>query len=323
MQKIVLPLMAAMLMFCVTFVPDASAVDPAKSWDRHFNLWLIISVGIWLIVTIPLIYLVIKYKEKRGGEEGADIHGNPFLEVVWTAIPLVIVILLGTQSWALYREYRAVPQGAYEVKIEGFQFGYEMTYPEGIKTTNELRVPEGTPVKVLLTSRDVIHTFSIPKFRVKEDMIPGRTTYMWFQSGKPGEYIAYCSEYCGTAHSMMRGKVIVMKKDDFKAWVAQHKEAVASMSLEARGEKLVKDLGCIGCHSITGEKGVGATFKGLHGSEIILVDGRKVKADDAYIKESIVDPKAKLVKGYAPTMPPYTLSEADLNAIAAYLKTVK
>lgn len=323
MRRCVFLVLTVLLTVCLPLIAMAGEPNPAKGWDKHFDLWLVISIVIWLVVTVPLIYFVVKYRRKKADEEGADIHGNAFLEVLWTAIPTVIVILLGVQSWALYREYRAVPQNAYEVIIEGFQFGYEIKHPEGIKELNELHVPAGTPVKVLLTSRDVIHTFSIPKFRVKEDMIPGRTTYMWFRADEPGEYPVFCSEYCGTSHSLMRAKVIAMKKEDFQSYMAMHKEAAAAMTPEAKGEKLVKDLGCVGCHSLTGETGAGPTFKGMFGSERTLADGKRAMADKQYVEESIVNPKAKVVKGFEPSMPPYSLSDTDLDAIAAYLAIVK
>jgi cytochrome c oxidase subunit 2 len=323
MRKSVLLLFTALLLLFVPVIAGAADPDPAKGWDAHFKLWAIISAIVWLSVTVPMVYFVVKYKRKRPDEEGADIHGNTLLEIAWTVVPLIIIILLGTQSWALYRDYRAVPKNAYEVRIEGYQFAFDITYPEGIKTVNELRIPVGTPIKVILSSRDVIHTYSVPKFRVKEDMIPGRTTYMWFKADEPGEYPAYCSEYCGTAHSLMLGKVIAMKKEDFQAWVEQHKAAAASMSPEAKGEKLVKDLGCTGCHSLAGEKMAGTTFKGIFERETALADGAKVKADEAYLKESLTNPKAKVVQGFAPTMPPYMLNEEDMNAVVAYLKTVK
>lgn len=319
-QSLILSIVAAVFLIVSLAAHAFAAVkDPAKGWADHFNTWFVISAGIWLIVTVPLVYFIFRYRRKRAEEEGADIHGNTLLEIVWTAIPLVIVILLGVQTWALYTDYRDVPQNAYEVKIEGYQYGYDITYPEGIKTVNELRVPVG-PVKTILTSRDVIHTFSIPKYRVKEDMIPGRMTYMWFNAKEPGEYPVFCSELCGPGHSLMLAKVIAMKKEDFDAWVAKQKTPTAA-SLEERGKELVKP--CIGCHTITGEPGAGPTFKGIFGKETVLADGTKVKVDDAYIKESLLDPKKKVTKGYPAIMPPYTMSDEEIKAMVAYLKTVK
>jgi cytochrome c oxidase subunit 2 len=275
----------------------ARVPDPARGWENHFNLWAILSVIIWLIVTISLIYMIIKYRRKKPDEEGADIHGNTLLEVTWTAVPLVIIILLGVQSWALYNEYRTVPKDAYEIKVEGYQYGYDVKYAEGFKKINELRVPVG-PVKVLLSSRDVIHTFSVPKFRVKEDMIPGRTTYMWFRANKPGVYRVFCSELCGPGHSLMLAKVVVMEKDAFNAWIEENR--TATMEPAERGRQLVEGM-CMGCH---GKGGFAPALKGVYSSK-----------GKAYIKDIVKNGKAPM-PGFA------SLSDSEISTIIEYLKTL-
>ncbi len=310
-------------MVCLPVYAIAEVADPAKGWDRHFKLWLYISIAIWFVVTIPMLYFLVKYRRKREGEDGAYIEGNTGLEILWTVIPIIIIILLGVQSWALLNDYREVPQGAYEARVNGFQYGFEMTYPEGITTINELRVPVG-PVKLTLTSRDVIHDFALPKFRVREDMVPGRGTYLWFNAKKPGNYRAYCAELCGPGHSQMLAKVIVMEKEKFNSWIASKKKPAVLVSPIERGKELAKQ--CLGCHTLTGEFTVGPTFKRIFGRETILEDGTKLIIDEAYLKESIRNPQEKIVKGSDPIMPEYPLSsmpEADLNAMIEYLKTVK
>ncbi len=320
--------LASLLVSCLPF-PALGAeriVEPARSWDSHYGLYFILVSGIWILVTVLLVFFSLKYRKKKEEKQkdGAYVPGNILLEIVWTIVPLIIVTLLGIQTWAVYKEFRNVPKGAYEVRVEGFQWGWNMTYPaEGIKTTNELRVPVGVPVKVSLSSKDVLHAFFIPEYRVQEETIPGRTTYFWFRPTKVGEYRAYCTEFCGNRHSLMLAKVIVMEQDDFHAWVAKHREAVAALSMPEKGKKLVEDLGCLGCHSLTGEKSSGPTFKGIYERETILENGKKVIADDEYLEHAIRDPHESVVKGYPAIMPPYNMPEEDVYAMVEYLKTVK
>ncbi|MBI4688021.1 MAG: c-type cytochrome [Nitrospirae bacterium] len=216
-----------------------------------------------------------------------------------------------------------MPKDAYEVKVEGFMWGWDITYPDGTKTTNELRVPEGVPIKVNLTARDVLHAFYIPEYRVQEEAIPGRTTYFWFNPTKAGESRAYCTEFCGNGHSVMLAKVIVMEKEKFQAWLSEQKGAAAGMPTAERGAKLIEDLGCTMCHSTTGEEGGGPTFKGIFGRKTLLTDGKTIIVDDSYIKTSILSPKDNLVKGFDPVMQAYKLPDNDIKAITEYLKALK
>ncbi|MFA5354763.1 MAG: cytochrome c oxidase subunit II, partial [Thermodesulfovibrionales bacterium] len=262
-------------------------IIPSQSWDRHYNLYIIIMAVIWVGVTVPLIYFSFRYRRRRKDEEGAHIEGNTFLEIVWTAVPLIIVLLLGVQTWAVFKEFREVPKAAYEVDVEGFMWGWNVRYPEGITTTNELRVPVGTPVKVNLTAKDVLHAFFIPQYHIQEEAIPGRSTYLWFMPTEKGEFPAYCTEFCGNGHSLMLAKVIAMEKDEFSAWQAQYKKASAGLSPADKGKKLIQDLGCLGCHSLTGEPSAGPSFRGIYGRQTVLADGKKVVADDEYIEHAI------------------------------------
>lgn len=322
-MKIILTLIAAAL-FLLPSLASADAAglsDPVKAWDNHWHMFLTIVTSLWAFVTLLVVYMSLKYRRKKGQGDGAYIHGNILLEIIWTAVPLIIIIFLGVQSWAVYREQTKVPKDAYEVNVEGFMWGWNVTYPEGIKTINEIRVPVGKPVKINLTSKDVLHAFYIPAFRIQEEAIPGRTTYVWFNPTQPGEFPAYCTEFCGSGHSLMLAKVIVMQKADFDAWEGKQKEGIALPPLE-KGKKLVADLGCLGCHNITGEKTSAPTFKGIYRRDTVLADGRTVKADDAYIANHIKDPKTTTVNGYPKTMPPYNLSDEESRAVVEYLKTL-
>jgi len=322
-MKIILTLMAALLFLLPSLASadTAGAVNPVKSWDNHWHMFLIIVTVLWAFVTLLVIYMSLKYKRKKGQGDGAYIHGNVLLEIIWTAVPLIIIIFLGVQSWAVYREQIKAPQDAYEVNVEGFMWGWNITYPEGIKTTNELRVPVGRPVKVNLTSKDVLHAFYIPDFRIQEEAIPGRTTYVWFNPVKAGEYPAYCTEFCGSGHSLMLAKVIAMEKTDFDAWQGKQKEGMVMSPLE-KGKKLVNDLGCLGCHNVTGEKTAAPAFKGIYGRDTVLAGDVTIRVDDAYIANHIKNPKSTTVKGYAMTMPSYNLSGEESKAVIEYLKTL-
>lgn len=313
----------------VVSIPYAAAaaervVDPVKSWDNHLKTWAVVGTVVYLTVTIPLIYFVFKYRRKHKDEDGAYIEGNTGLEILWTIIPMIIIIMLGVQSWAVFNDLREVPKDHIEVKVVAFMYGFEMYTPEGIKTLNELRVPVGN-VKVNLTSKDVIHNFALPAFRTREDMVAGENTYLWFYAKEPGEYPVYCAEFCGSGHSSMLAKVIVMKKEDYEAWVKskQSEAATATLTPEAKGKNLVESLACLGCHGIAGETKAGPALNGLFGKTEELEDGTKVVVDDAFIKEKIADPKAKPIKGFGHIMPPNMLTNEEYEAIAAYLKTIK
>ncbi len=232
------------------------------------------------------------------------------------------MVFLAAQTWSVFNKISVVPKSAYELKVVGYQFGFDMIYPEGIKTVNKLVLPEG-PVKLLLTSRDVVHSFYIPAFKNKMDMIPGRTTYMYVLA-RPGKYKAYCAEYCGTRHSLMLADVEVKSKEEFQQWVQSKLAEAAVVSPVKKGEELVKM--CTGCHSLTGEKAFGPTFKGIFGRQTELEDGTTVMVDEDYLKESIRNSNAKVVKGFPAAMPSYgpdQLTDKDIEAIIEYLKTLK
>ena len=194
--------------------------SPAALWDRMFDIWLIIAVAIYLIVAVPMLYFLIKYRYREGvNEYGATEEGGPGIEVLWTVIPLIIMIYLATQSFALYARQRTAPPDALQVKVESWMWGWSFEYPNGKQSTSDLHVPVGKPVKLLLTSKDVVHAFHIPAAKIMEDAVPGRVTDLWFQFNKTGEFRAYCREYCGTAHAYMQATIKVVDSDAFERWL--------------------------------------------------------------------------------------------------------
>ena len=207
---------------------------PAPLWDNIYLIWLAVAVVIYLVVALPMLYFMIKYRYKKGKNEvGEHIHGNHALEITWTVIPLIIVIYLATQSFAYYKDQRTPPADAMEIKVTAFMWGWEVEYPNGKKVYAffkedynipedwKIVLPEKKPIKVLLTSRDVVHAFYVHPAKVMEDAVPGRITRLWFQINKPGEYWAFCREYCGTQHSRMVAILKVVPEQEFNAWVNQ------------------------------------------------------------------------------------------------------
>lgn len=193
---------------------------PAGSWDLMYNIWLIIAVAIYLIVAVPMLYFLRKYRYQEGvNEVGSTEEGGTGLEILWTVIPLMIMIYLASQGFALYTTQRHAPAGAMPVKVQGMMWGWSFEYENGKKSISDLYVPVGKPVKLLMTSKDVIHSFHIPEAKTMEDVVPGRVTDMWFQFNKAGDYRAYCREYCGTAHSYMLATIKAVPADEFERWL--------------------------------------------------------------------------------------------------------
>ena len=193
---------------------------PAPYWEQMRDIWLGVAIVIYLIVALPMLYFLVRYRYRKGSNErGAIEEGGPGIEVLWTVVPLIIVIYLAVQSAVLYAKQRTAPADAMQVRVEGMMWAWQMTYPNGKQTVNVLHVPAGKPVELLLTSKDVIHAFHIPAARTMEDAVPGRVTRLWFQFNETGEYRAFCREYCGTAHSYMLATIRVVTPGEFEEWL--------------------------------------------------------------------------------------------------------
>lgn len=195
---------------------------PADSWDQMFDIWFTLAIVIYLIVALPMLYFLFRYRYRKGvNEVGADEHGSVGIEVLWTVVPLVIVIFLAVQSATIYSKQRTPPPDSMVVKTVGMMWAWQFEYPNGKTTVNELWVPVGKPVKLELTSSDVIHALHIPAAKTMEDAVPGRVTHMWFQFNQTGEFRSYCREYCGTAHAYMLASIKVVSQEEFDQWVGQ------------------------------------------------------------------------------------------------------
>jgi cytochrome c oxidase subunit 2 len=288
--------------------------------DLTFIIILGISVFFLVGITAVMIYFVFRYSRKKN-PKATNIEGNTKLEIIWTVIPLILVLIMFYFGWLGYRPMRQVPKDAIPVKAIGMMWSWSFEYPNG-KKSSELIVPLNKPVKLDLVSLDVLHSLYIPAFRIKEDVVPGKNNYMWFTAQIEGEYDLFCAEYCGDRHSYMLSKVKVMPEAEYEKWLAQS-DIPAD---EHPGLTVLKQNGCIACHSLDGSKIVGPSFKGIYGHEVeVITNGqeRTVMVDDAYIINSIYEPNADVVKGYNPgLMISYKqqLKEEDVQKIIEYIK---
>jgi cytochrome c oxidase subunit 2 len=297
----------------------------SSSVDSVFLFIMGISLVLLVGVTGTMVFFAVRYRRSRH-PRAENIEGNLTLEIVWTVIPTLLVLATFWVGWKGFVYMRTVPQDAMPVKVTARMWSWHFTYENG--TTSEvLKVPVNKPVKLVITSADVLHSLSIPAFRVKEDAVPGRENYLWFQPGVTGSYDLFCTEYCGMGHSAMITKVEVMPERDFNAWYSEAKEKAARSKAGPDGAKLFTEKGCSACHSIDGSPKVGPTLKGISGHTVtVLTNGkeREITATDEYLRKSLVDPQADVVKGFPPIMPPQkgVLTDTEIDALVEYLKNL-
>jgi len=308
-----------------------AASSQAGRVDALFVMIAVIGGFFFFLTQGMLIYFAVKYRRRVPGRDNDTpaITGNPLLEFLWILIPSLVVVVIFYYGWRVYTDQRIPVAGATEVHVNARQWMYEIRYPDGRTAINEIRVPAGKPVKFILSAADVLHGFYLPDFRVKMDMIPGRVTTLLVQPDRPGSYQIFCTVYCGTGHSNMLAQLIVMPRREYAEWVErggrEGGEAGRKEPLHERGERVVKGAGCLNCHAVDGKEKIGPNFRGLFGSKVPLEGGQGVTADEEYLRESIVDPGAKIVKGYPNVMPTYKASMPpdDVRATVEYLKTLK
>ncbi|RMF61526.1 MAG: cytochrome c oxidase subunit II [Bacteroidetes bacterium] len=303
------------------WLPDpASTLAPEL--DSLFYFVYYVSLLIFLGVILSMAYFTFVYRRRQADEMPAFTKDNKIVEMASVVIPTILVLVVFTWGFQLYVKLYTAPPDAYEIQARARQWSWEFEYPNGSRSFGELHVPADRPVRMVMNSQDVIHSFFIPAFRVKMDVLPNRYTSVWFQATKEGEYDLFCTEYCGTAHSGMIGKVIVHNEAGFQQWLQESQ--TGDMTPVERGQLLYTQQTCNACHSVDGSAGVGPTFKGLFGKQEQLEGGGTVLADEDYIRESIVNPTAKVVKGYNPVMPASygSLPAEDLDALVAYIKSL-
>jgi len=288
--------------------------------DSAFVVIVAACVVLLAIVTVCMVVFLVRYNRKRHPHP-EHVHENMLLEVVWTVVPTILVILMFYFGWVDFEFIRNPPKEAATVHVTARQWSWLFTYDNG-KQSDLLRIPLGKPVRLVMTSLDVLHSLYIPAFRIKEDCVPGMKTHLWFTANTAGSYDLFCTEYCGAGHSHMRSKVIALTPEEFQTWL----NTAESTALADLGPRLLQSKGCIGCHTLDGTAKIGPTFKGLFGrKEVVIVGGqeKEITVDEAFIRAHIVDPRAATVKGYPPVMPQVPMTDNELKTIVAYLETLK
>jgi cytochrome c oxidase subunit 2 len=286
--------------------------------DALYIYLLLVSGVMTAIIFVGVAVLAIKYR-RVPGREAHPIEGSLILEIGWTVLPFFVMLTFFVWGTVLFFQERTPPANATEVYVVAKQWMWKIEHMEGQREINELHVPTGENVKLIMTSQDVIHSFFIPAFRIKQDVLPGRYTTLWFKATKPGTYHLFCAEYCGTSHSGMGGDIVVMDPQDYAEWMA----GGPALPLQDTGRALFAQLGCATCHR-SDAKGRGPSLVDIYNSPVHLEDGRTVTADENYVRESILDPTAKIVNGYKPVMPAFQgiVSDEQLNALVAYVKSL-
>ena len=289
--------------------------------DALFWTWVAISAFFSLLIAGAIFVFFIRYQRRKRGEIGSTDEPSMVLEIAWSVIPLVIVLAMFGWGTKVFFTQSRPPADAVEYFATGKQWMWKIQHPSGRREINELHVPVGRPIKLTMISEDVIHSFFVPAFRTKADVLPGRYTTVWFEATKPGEYHLFCAEYCGTEHSLMGGTVYVMEPDAYEAWLAQ--EVVPGGGAAASGEALFAALACDTCHR-EGSRARGPSLTGVYGSRVELADGATTVADETYLRESILNPQAKVVRGFQPLMPTFQgqLSEDQLLQLIQHIKSL-
>lgn len=312
----------------MTWIPEVAS-NLAGKVDGVLWIITIMSVVFFILITVLLVYFSIKYRRRSENDETPYITGSEPLEIIWTVIPSILLIVLFVYAYVVYMDMRTPPQDSVDINVKGKQWLWEFDYYNGKKTLNELYVKQNVPVRMIMRADDVLHSFFVPQFRVKQDLLPGRYTTLWFTPTKIGTFDLFCAEYCGTGHSKMRAKVIVLSPEAYDIWengaAAEEGAATAGLSPAELGKKIYTEKGCNACHSIDGTVILGPSFKGLYGRTGELQDGQSYTADENYIHQSILEPQSQIVKGFQPVMPSFKgiLSDDDIAAVIAYIKTLK
>ena len=306
---------------------EGSTIAPEVDALMHYILYA--SMAVFLVVLVTMVVLVWRYRRRKSdGAPGltSGVDHNLKLEILWTGIPTILVIITFIWGFKTYLKMNVVPRNAIEIKVTGKQWLWVFDYPNGANSVNELNVPVHQPIKLLLSSEDVIHSFYVPGFRIKMDVLPNRYNVIWFEGAETGQFQLFCAEYCGTGHSRMLGKVNVLPKEEWNKWLEEGAVlADQTTPLPELGAKLYKQKACSTCHTIDGSKLVGPSFKGVFGHQVRFSDGTFAVVDENYIRQSILEPQAKVVAGYAPVMPTFQnlLKDREIDALIAYIKSLK
>ena len=306
-------------MFGIPLFPD-SASTIANDVDALYFFLVGLSVVMSVLIATLVVTFAVKFHRRHPEEVGAQVHGGLLLEIGWTVVPFLITLIIFFWGAKVYFVMASPPSETLNIYVVGKQWMWKVQHTTGQREINELHVPVGRPIKLIMTSEDVIHNFSLPAMRVKADVIPGRFVEIWFEPTKPGTYRIFCAEYCGTDHSDMVGQVVVMEPHAYQTWLSG---GAVEGSLASTGEKLFADLACNTCHR-PDSLGRGPVLENLFGHPVQLHDGSVVTADESYLRESILQPAAKITAGFQPVMPAFQglVTEEQLLALIEYIKSL-
>jgi cytochrome c oxidase subunit II len=298
-----------------------SASTMASRVDSLYFFLLAISIFFSLLIAGLIVFYAVKYRRRAADSVGSEIKGGLVLELTWTIVPLLITMVIFVWGASVFFAMARPPDETINIYVVGKQWMWKFQHLDGQREINELHVPVGRPVKLIMTSEDVIHDVFVPAFRIKADVVPGRYTHLWFQSTKPGRYRLFCAEYCGTKHSGMIGQVVVMDPSEYQTWLSG---GASEGSLASAGAKLFQDLACNTCHRPDAQ-GRGPVLEGLFGKTVALQNGETLTVDEAYVRESILQPAAKITSGFQPIMPTFQglVTEEQLLELIEYVKSLR
>ncbi len=297
----------------------ARASAGAANVDALYIFLLLLAGFMSLAIFTMIVVFAVRYR-RQPGREAEQIEGSNALEITWSVVPLGIFMVIFVWGALIYFQERTPPRDATQVYVVAKQWMWKLEHVEGQREINELHVPVGRDIELIMTSQDVIHSFYVPAFRIKQDVLPGRYTTAWFRAIRPGVYHLFCAEYCGTMHSGMIGQIVVMEPAQYQAWLSGGN---TSGSLASNGQTIFQQLGCSTCHR-SDVQGRGPNLVGIFGKPVQLEDGRTVIADENYIRESILSPSAKIVSGFKPIMPVFQglVNEEQVTELVAYVKSL-
>ncbi|MEJ2077383.1 MAG: cytochrome c oxidase subunit II [Acidobacteriota bacterium] len=304
----------------IPFLPQAASAMAGRV-DLLYLFLIAVSVFFFVLVATLVFIFAIRYRKREGGADPTPIHGSLGLELLWTIIPFCLSMVMFGWGAVLYFNMFSPPEDAQNIYVVGKQWMWKIQHPEGNREIDELHVPLGASVRLIMTSEDVIHSFYVPAFRMKMDVVPGRYTSTWFKATKIGKYHLFCAEYCGTKHSEMVGSVYVMDPVEYEDWL--NRSTTATKSMAEVGGELFTQLGCQTCH-FEQSGGRGPSLHNLYDTPVRLMSGETVKADDGYLRQAILDPAGQVVEGYLPIMPTYKtqVDEEDVLKLIAYIKSL-
>lgn len=303
--------------------PQASTIASDVDALYYFIFW---GCTFFFVLIVALsIFFIIRYRRTPDRELKPRAYHNTPLELTWTIVPTILVMVVFVWGFKGFMHLSVAPANSLEYHVTGKRWLWEVRDPNGVASVNEMSVPVNQPVKLILKSEDLIHSFFVPAFRIKQDVIPNRYNTMWFEATMPGDYDLFCTEYCGTGHSTMLGKVHVLTEEEWKEYQEKSGGKQPDETLAEYGRRLYQGRACVTCHSLDGSKMTGPSFQGIFGHEVDLADGSRVTVDENYIRQSIMEPKSQVVAGFEPVMPTYTglLSPDDIDALVEFIKEQK